>query len=196
MLDSFHASLLFRSLKLHFTTEKYNYFAYNGRIRGDSIAAKNKFEATKTKFFYASLGKHPDPEGLLVANFLAEPRAFIIDIVGDKGYNVYSDWLSRKASLHYRFAQELEHFDSIKEFKEVTDSGLPLLIEKYLEGNVSPETVVILDSCIHKLDEWAQLKHPLLDQTILKLRKYKPFVSYDKKKVRSTILKTYTISAK
>lgn len=151
---------------------------------------------SKSRFFYAQLGKHADPQGLLVSNFLADPKAFIIDIVSDKGYNVYSNWTGRNASLYYRFTQELEHFDSVRQFSQISDSGLPLLIEKYLEENISPETVVIIDSCINKLDEWAALKHPLLDQTILKLRKYRSFVPLNKEKIKTTFMKTYTSSAK
>ncbi len=85
-LDPFHASLLFRSLKLHYTT-KYNYFERNGKVRGDSLASKQKFLQNKTKYYYGLLAKHEEPFQLVVSNLIFDPTLFIVDIVNDKGYN-------------------------------------------------------------------------------------------------------------
>ena len=145
MLDSFHASLLCKSLKLHFNSEKYDYFKFKGKLkRGDTLAARNKFLQNDIKFYYEQLGKHEDPGNLLVSNFLANPKAFITDIVSTEGLTIHEKRVGRLSSLYYNFEQELSKISSIKEMMS-TNNGLPTLLSMYVSGELSPETIVIID---------------------------------------------------
>lgn len=195
-MDAYDASLLYRGYKLHFTSEKYDVLRFNGKVKGDTIAARQRFLQTKQRHFYSTLARHADPRGLLVSNFIVNPKAFIVDIVTDSGYNHYTDWVRRNSQLYYNFSQELEHFESVKDFKAISGSGIPLLIEKYIEKQISPETVCIIDACTQKLDEWVNLTHPLLEQTILKLRKYRSFVQINRQKIKQSLQRHYGVYAK
>jgi hypothetical protein len=68
-------------------------------------------------------------------------------------------------------------------------NDLPHLINEYIGGRVTPETVVIVDAFANRLDEWAKIDHPLMKKVQLKLRKYRPFVEFDKKRAKSIISK-------
>jgi hypothetical protein len=58
------------ALRNHFNNEKYDYFLYNGKVSG-SVAS---FEKRKDRFFFEKLAKHRDPHGLMVANFVYNPK--------------------------------------------------------------------------------------------------------------------------
>lgn len=182
-LDPFYASLLFRSLKCHFTQEKYDYHLYNGKVGGSSVAAKNAFESKKTKYVWAKLAKHADPVGLVVSNLIQDPDTYITEVVNDKGLNTYSKWDVRHASRYYNLEKELKRFDSVSQIFNVgPDDEMPLIYEMYISEEISPETIVLLDSLRPILEMTKDNKHPLVAQHNLKLRKYRSFVDIDRRK--------------
>lgn len=192
MIDSFQAYQLYRSLKLHFTSEKYDFFLYRGSIKNvKSIKDKNRFLESNTKYYYETLGKHKDPGNLLVSNFIINPKMFITEIISNEGQENYNNRVARLSSLYYNFEQELRQFSSIKQLMSTTSSNLPIIIERYISKRVSAETVVILDSVLNKFDEWQKIDHPLLDKHVLILKKYKPFVPIDKKRIQKVFEKHY-----
>jgi hypothetical protein len=73
------------------------------------------------------------------------------------------------------------------------DGEYPIIINKYLEGTVSLETVCILNR-ITGFIEWAS---QLVSETILfpdiadKVIKYQQFLEYDEKKMRNLILNLF-----
>lgn len=188
-LEPFQASLLFRAIKFHFTQDKYDFVKYHGKVSGDTIANKQKFMADKSRYHYSRLGKHADPEGLLVANFIKNPKSYIIDIVNDEGQRVYDDWVSRKASRYYNLECELKTFDSIKQLMNV--SNLPPIIEKYISDEISPESIVLIDSVTHILSKMDERAHPLLEHHHLKLRKYSSFIDINIGKVKTIFEKVF-----
>ncbi len=189
-LDPFPASLLFKSLKLHFTTEKYDYNKYCGKVSGDTIANKQKFMHNKQRYFFARLGKHKEPVGLLVANFIHNPKCYITEVVDDNGLARFEQYIARNASRYYTLQQDLKKFDSIKEL--LTIGSYPAIIDKYIAEDITPETVVLIDSVTKILDKIDEQCHPLVEKHLLKLRKYRSFVKTDVEKAKAVFERQWT----
>ena len=106
----------------------------------------------------------------------------------------YTDFIKRMDSLSYLVKNDLEQFTETKEFNHLLmvdeDGGYPPIINKYLEEEVSLETVCVLD----KLTGFIEWANQLVSDTILwpeisdKVTKYKQFLEYDEKKMRNLIV--------
>jgi len=200
-MDPFVAYNTYNALKLHFASESYDYLKYNGQTKnGGTVAAHRKFLANKQKIFFAQLSKHDDPQGLVVANLLENPKAYITDIIGPDGQDVYLRWLGRQNRISHLFKTELESArlcEGGMRMMKLDQNGLPVLIHEYIAGTVSPETVAIIDHFANRLDVWAKtVDHPLMKQVQLKLRKYKPFVKFNKTKVKQILQEQIELNKK
>lgn len=193
-MDAYAANLLFKSLKLHFTTEAYDYFKYNGKVK-DSKALQQKFLQNNQRFYFAKLAKHENPEGLVVANLLIDPKMFIGDVVSPEGLLAYSEWKGRQARLSYLFTEEMTTNDNYKNILKRSESGLPFLIHELIGRRLTPEVVIMVDGLIGRLDKWSTDQHPLMQKIQLRLRKYRPFVKYDKDKAKATLQKLIQAAA-
>jgi len=192
MNDAFALSILYRALRLHFTQDSYDFVKFQGQVSGNNLLAQQKFNNSKQKFLFTSLGKHKDPKNLIISNLIYNNKSFILDITSEKGYNTFNEWENRQAQLYYNLSQDLNKFEYIKELTSISRSSLPILIEKYISEDISSESVVLIDSVIHKLDDWQKIKHPLIENNILKLRKYRSFYSPDIEKIKRIFLKKWS----
>lgn len=189
-MDPFVAYQQYNALRLHFTTESYDYVKYGGKTASTkTVAAHQKFLANKQKNLYYMLSRHADPEGLIIANLLHNPKAFVADIVGDEGQEIYLEWKARQARLTFQLEQELSENDNWRKMVAMADNGLPHLISEYIAGRISPETVAIVDAFANRLDDWSKMDHPLMKNVQLRLRKYRPFVRFDKARAKATLSK-------
>ena len=188
----FHASLLFRAVKFHFNQEQYDFYKYNGKVAGNNIAQKNAFESDKRKHLYSKLARAKDPVGLLVSNFIIDPKIYITDVVDERGHARYEQWHARHATRYYRLEKELAaNFDSVNQVFDTKSSDLPAIYERYISGDISPETVVLINTAIPILEDTKESLHPLVAQHNLKLRKYGSFVVADRKGVIETFAKVF-----
>ena len=187
-MDPFVAYQQYNALRLHFTTESYDYLKYGGKTASTkTVAAHQKFLANKQKNLYHMLSRQSDPEGLVIANLIHNPKAFVADIVGDEGQEVYLEYKARRARLLFQLEQELSENDNWRKMVAMADNGLPHIISEYIAKRISPETVIIVDSFAHRLDDWSKMDHPLMKNVQLRLRKYRPFVTFDKSRAKKVI---------
>lgn len=187
-MDPFIAYQQYNSLRLHFTTESYDYLKYGGKTKNTAtVAAHRKFLANKQKMLYTQLSRQSDSEGLVLSNLLHNPKAFIADIVSSDGQDIYTAWKTRQARLMFQLETELSANDNWRKMVAFSDNGLPHIISEYIAGRISPETVAIIDSFAKRLDDWAKLDHPLMNNVQLRLRKYRPFVRFDKTRAKAVI---------
>ena len=169
------------SIKNHFSSPRYDYFKYGGRSRA-KITAFNK---RKDKYWFEKTSrKYPDNQivDFLVSNFVTanNPSSLWIGEIINSGERTYADWMKRQQSISYLFKEEsiklLEEnkLDSLFECK----SGHPIILKRFLGGDISLETFVIFDiifSFSEKFDE--KLLDPVWETVSMKIRKYKPFLS-------------------
>lgn len=177
------------TLKNHFTTKSYDYFKHQGKSRTVTPAS---FNQRKDKIFFMKLAKHQDPKHFLVANFVESDNVWI----GDLAYNElaqenYTRWTKRIQSLSYLFKED------IKKLKEDFDSNFivkdgqhPPALRLYLRKEITLETLVILIDVVRCFSHWQKnMQDDIVWKDLShKLVKYKPFLEYDKTKMKNILL--------
>ena len=183
------------SMKSHFTNPKYDFFKYGGKSR----ATVSSFNKRKDKYWFEKTSrKYSDQEILdfLLSNFITanNPQNLWIGEIINSGERNYSEWMKRQQSLTYLFKEQLEELLSEKKLDEVFDcsKGHPPILKKYLGGDLSLETLIILEkifSFVKKFDK--NIKDPVWETVSLKIKKYIPFINinivYYKKILRKIV---------
>lgn len=190
-MTAFESYKMYVALKLHFTTDNYDFFKFNGKTK---IKEEN-FEKRKDKYFFKKLtNKHKDSEVLpyFVANFVADPSNWIGTMVRTDGDENYQNWKKRMESLHYTFSEEvdflLSQVDNFDDLFKLQGTHPPLL--KFLLGKkISMETFVIIDQILDFITRFDKI---ITEQIIWKdirrtALKYSPFLTTDIVKYKNTL---------
>tara|TARA_Y200000002_G_scaffold347522_1_gene322776 strand:+ start:315 stop:911 length:597 start_codon:yes stop_codon:yes gene_type:complete len=169
------------SMKSHFTNPKFDFFKYGGKSR----ATMTSFNKRKDKYWFEKTSrKYSDEEVLnfLLANFVNTdtPQNLWIGEIINSGERTYADWMRRKQSMTYIFKEESEKLLLENELEIVFDcsKGHPLLLKRYLGGEISLETFTILEkvfSFVKNFDK--KLDDPVWESVSLKIKKYIPFIN-------------------
>lgn len=184
--DAFELYIYYLALKRHFTSD-YDFFKYQGKVSANI----NSFEKRKDKFFFFKLSKRKEAREILLANLLEEPNIWIGDIFDDKAEARYTEWLKRQQTLTYSFKRELNHLTDDLQSDIVTEDGQhPKLLRLYTTGNISIETLIILNDVIKFFGYWNKnISDTIIWPDILnKCKKYRPFLEYDLEKMRKIVL--------
>ena len=169
------------SMKSHFTNPKYDFFKYGGKSR----ATMSSFNKRKDKYWFEKTSrKYSDEEVLnfLLANFVTtdNPQNLWIGEIINSGERNYAEWMRRKQSLTYLFKEQSEKLLLETNLEKVFDcsKGHPLVLKKYLGGDLSLETLAILEKIFSFAKDFDQkLKDPVWETVSLKLKKYMPFIN-------------------
>ncbi len=183
------------SMKSHFTNPKYDFFKYGGKSR----ATVSSFNKRKDKYWFEKTSrKYSDQEILdfLLSNFITanNPQNLWIGEIINSGERNYSEWMKRQQSLTYLFKEQLEGLLSEKKLDEVFDcsKGHPPILKKYLGGDLSLETLIILEKIFSFVKNFDKtIKDPVWETVSLKIKKYIPFINinivYYKKILRKIV---------
>ena len=168
-------------MKSHFTNRKYDFFKYGGKSR----ATMASFNKRKDKYWFEKTSrKYSDQQVLdfLLSNFVIadNPQNLWIGEIINSGERNYSQWMKRKQSLTYLFKEQSNELLSNKNLNEVFDcsKGHPPILKKYLGGEISLETFIILEkvfSFVKNFDK--KLTDPIWETVSLKIKKYIPFLN-------------------
>lgn len=191
-IEPFEAFRYYQALKLHFESDSYDAVKYNYK----TSAKPQSFWKRKDKYFFAKAGskfnKIPDLINFYVAHFISDVK-WIGEM--DKDDN-YTAWCKTMQSISYNFEKEIytlsESVDSFDQLFEIETH--PLVVTKYLEGDITLETLVILD----RLTGFVRRADKTITETIIwpdlrrKILKYRPFVNVDEMKMKKIVLKVFT----
>lgn len=191
-MDGFKAYKYFMAVKLHFTTEKYDVFEMNGRVAGSRVA----FERRNDRGLFEKLAKKFDNEQefiqFLVSNFAYGHKNVVYSNESDEYYRT---WMKRKESRTQHFTNDLTNIINHLEMNRIpaeqlysVETGMPELLNLYLGGHVSIETMVVLQDFDDYLTKWEPLIM-LWHDSFLTIRKCTRFVKYDKIKLYSIYTK-------
>mgnify|MGYP001461559773 FL=1 len=171
------------SLKNHFTNPKYDFFRYGAKTR----ATVTSFNKRKDKYWFEKTSrKYSDQEVVqfLVSNFISSdnPQNLWIGEIINSGERNYAEWMKRQQSLTYLFKEQMNTLLSENELENVFNcsKGHPVILKKYLAGEVSIENVVICEKIFsfrEKFDK--KLDDPVWETVSLKIQKYLPFLNID-----------------
>lgn len=187
--DAFELYVYYVALKRHFTSS-YDFIKYNGKIKANS----HSFETRKDKFFFYKLSRLSEGKDIIFANILDSPNVWIGDLLEEKAKDVYIGWRKRIDSLSYVFRTDLSELNEDDPNQDILTKGdHPRLLRLYMMNRVNIETLIILDDLMNIFSYWNKnIRDNILWPDIYsKCKKYKPFINYDKEKMRKIVLDKY-----
>ena len=168
-------------MKSHFTNSKYDFFKYGGKSR----ATMTSFNKRKDKYWFEKTSrKYSDEEVLnfLLANFVNTdtPQNLWIGEIINSGERTYAEWMRRKQSLTYIFKEQSEKllFENDLDTLFNCSKGHPLILKRYLGGEINLETFTILEKIFSFVKDFdKKLDDPVWESVSLKIKKYLPFIN-------------------
>lgn len=183
------------SFKNHFTREKYDYFKYAGKTNA-SITSFNK---RRDRYFFEKMSRQKSDieiKEYFLSNFITEdPSKIWIKEIIQNGEGRYTDWKKKSQSLSYVFSEETSSIFTKKNFDSVfsISKGHPVILKKYLGGEISIETLVILEKILKFRERFDfKLQDPVWLSVSLILKKYEPFLNIDVSKYKEMLKRIVT----
>jgi hypothetical protein len=183
------AYLLFLALRTHFSNPKYDFFEMRGKIR----ASKETYYKRKDRSFFEKIAREYTIEELrdfYIANLL-EDKHYITDLIDENAKLAYTDYIRRRQSLSYNCANDMARtFDQgIQDSFRICSDRYPVLVILFLHRKINIETMIILNDFIPYVDKFDKYFSDdiVWSRIALKIRKYKPFLKYDKNKIKSIL---------
>lgn len=188
----FAAYALWNALKLHFTSDSYDYFKYHGKTN----VSKQSFTIRKDKYYFYKLSRKYSLEELknyYVANMIGGNGEWVGEMVGPNGEEIYAKWQKTQQSLTYTTENDIiglfdgvdgAEFWSMDDYFKPVDGGWPMIITKLMHDKIKLETVCILIDTIGCMPRWEkQITEDIVWPSYHRLiKKYTPFIQYDKDK--------------
>ena len=171
------------AIKNHFTQKKYDFHKYNGKVK----ASLQSFYKRKDRFWFEKLSRNKSDQEVIeffVSNFITctDPSKLWIGELMREGEDRYTSWKKRTQSLSYTFKEELESILIDQDLDSIFSSkkGHPPLLKKYLSGQTSIETMVILDKILGYRKEFDnRIQDPVWETVSMRIKKYSPFLHID-----------------
>ena len=185
---------MYLSLKLHFTTDTFDYFKYGNAAK----ASQQSFDSRRDKFFFVKLSrtfKEDELREFFVANMIVEDKVYPATLVREGAKN-YQEYLKRKQSLTYRFKEDVFTLHDISQKFDklfIIDGMHPPLLKAHLGGRISIETLAIF----HKIFNYVENFDKIIKEEIVwrpirnRILKYEPFIFIDKGKYKNIIKQQY-----
>ena len=193
-MTGFEVYKMYLALKLHFTSDSYDYFQYGGNAKASQVS----FDQRRDKFFFVKLSrKFKDFElrEFFVANLTAEDKVYPATLVREGAKN-YAEYTKRKESLSYHFKEDVatlhEMCDRFDDLFKVTSVHPPLL-KAHLGGRICLETLTIFNKIFQYVPQFdKQIKEKIVWKPLRnKVVKYDPFLFVDLGKYKSIIKHQY-----
>ena len=191
----FAAFAMYNALKLHFTTDSYDYLKYNGKTN----ISKTTFSSRKDKYSFYRLSRKYNMEQLrdfYIANFTRNHDInWIGDIMGPDGESNYREWQKRVQSLTYTFENDIIYLldkygiEGEKIFR-VDGGNFPVLLEEVMRGSVHIETLIMLNNNVDFIStHWTpRIKDDIIwPEWKRKILKYSPFLQYNEQKIKEIL---------
>jgi hypothetical protein len=188
-LNGYDLYCTYQAIKLHFTSESYNFFHYDGKTR----VSIDAFQKRRDKFLFHRLArKYRDDEMVpfLVANFVHSDDNWTKSLLEDEAEETYKDWKRTTDSMSKIYVEDLQKIATKETFNDlfkVEDGQFPKLLVTFLQKDVTIETMVILNNIFDFIRIWDKkisddIIYPKVSR---KIRKYGAFlaVNVDKYKI-------------
>ena len=192
-MTGFEVYKMYLALKLHFTSDTYDYFQYGGNAKASQVS----FDQRRDKFFFVKLSrKFKDFElrEFFVANFIEEDKVYPATLVREGAKN-YAEYTKRKESLSYKFREDCETLHNEYENFDDLFSGNPHppLLKAHLGGRICIETLTIFNKIFQYIPHFDKtIKDEIVWKPLRnKVVKYEPFLQVDTGKYKSIIKAQY-----
>lgn len=195
MITGYEAFGIFQALKLHFTSDSYDFFKYHGK----SKISVEAFELRKDKYHFYKLSRRlPNREELIlfiVANLLHNDNLWVGDLLTEESETIYRARQKILQSLSYTFENDcrvlFEGTDNPNDVLQSDDGDYPRLLVKTLQGVTQIETLCILNSILNFFPMWSKkitdtVRWPNYRR---KVEKFAVFLTYDSVKYKLILKK-------
>ncbi len=195
MITGYEAFGIFQALKLHFTSDSYDFFKYHGK----SKISVEAFELRKDKYHFYKLSRRlPNREELIlfiVANLLHNDNLWVGDLLTEESETIYRARQKILQSLSYTFENDcrvlFEGTDNPNDVLQSDDGDYPRLLVKTLQGVTQIETLCILNSILNFFPMWSKkitdtVRWPNYRR---KIEKFAAFLTYDSVKYKLILKK-------
>ena len=194
-MNGFEAYRTYLAVKRHFTGNGYDYHRYNGKVN----FSPSSYEARRDRMHFERLAKkHPlDLVDYLVTVFLTDPKAWVGSIVTNP--TMEKEHAKRRGRID-SFSREI-----VIELEKLGDDNTPsklflfgkrqhpLVVFKTLSGELSIETLVVLDRLFGLRERWeARLANdPVWCELRTRIEKYDGFLKVDMAKAKTALLEMW-----
>jgi len=188
MYGGFDVYKVYLGVKLHFTTKTYDYIKYGGKVN----ATLDSFTKRKDRYFFHKLSTKYGQDNILdffVANFLADSKRWVGNLLENDGRDVYLDYRKRKEAFTYHFRN-----DCILVRNDFTARGLsfdngflaidgqhPRLLRLLIQKKLAIQTAVVFDHFLSFVKNWnVEIKEKFVWPEIAsKVTRVKPFINFN-----------------
>lgn len=190
-MTPYQTCCLYRSLKLHFTSD-YDFIKYQGKVK----YYPKDFATNNHKFVYERLAsKYKDKEifNFIISNLLINEQVWIQEFIHNPDcFDIYKEYNKKIQSLSYTVENDLINIQDNKSVIKVTDGEFPKLLRLMLQKQVCMETIIIMDDFMDFIPYWNKnIKDDILWPKVkFKLKKYGRILQYDKIKFKEILKKS------
>jgi|TARA_E500000178_G_C16833490_1_gene667151 Zn-dependent M32 family carboxypeptidase len=180
---------IYNALKLHYTDEKFDAYKYNFKVR----VSPRTFDSLRYRYTFEKLGAKHDQDYIIdyITSNMIENVMWIHDMTKDN----YDKREARLQSITYRLKKDLAQFQDFNKMCECIH-GNNLLIDAFIQEEVSLETVSIIDSLVNfikpllpKLIDPLQMKRA---RAVLAMKYKSSLTKINMKKMREEVIKAFT----
>ena len=188
MYGGFDVYKTYLAVKLHFASDTYDYYKYGGKVN----AKLETFTKRKDRYFFHKLStKYAESDILdfFVANFLADSKRWIGNLLANDGRGVYLDYKKRKESFIYHFKQDCGTIVSDFSRRSLSfDDGFlcpngqhPRMLRLLIQKKVSYQTAVVLNHFLGFTKNWDKeiTEKIVWPEISLKVARVKPFINFN-----------------
>lgn len=200
-MNGYEVFCTYQALKLHFSTDTYCYFKYNGHV----ATKPEGFEKRKDKYQFHKLArslKDDEVQGFFVSGFLLNTKAWVDYFLEPQARERYLAWRKKIDALSYLFNEDMDKIVNNKHDKGIgsifvppKDGTFPFIWTMMNRGEIMPETIVILHGLTGILDLWDEKYKSdyIYEKTSKLIRKYEPFLHLDVVAFREIVRKHLTV---
>jgi len=188
MYGGFDVYKVYLGVKLHFTTKTYDYIKYGGKVN----ATLDSFTKRKDRYFFHKLSTKYGQDNILdffVANFLADSKRWVGNLLENDGRDVYLDYRKRKEAFTYHFRNDCvlvrDDFSarglSFDNGFLAIDGQHPRLLRLLIQKKLAIQTAVVFDHFLSFVKNWnVEIKEKFVWPEIAsKVTRVKPFINFN-----------------
>lgn len=156
-MTGYEAFGLYNAIKLHFTTDSYDFHKYNGKTH----VTVDSFEKRKDKYYFYKLSrKYPSRDSLisfLVSNFMHGGNNWVGDLLDADAENNFLDHQKFLQSVSYIFENDCKTvFGGFENPDEAlyTDGEYPVLLNLAFQKEIHFESLCILNMILGFVPVW------------------------------------------
>lgn len=196
-MTGYDAFLVYQGIKLHFTTDGYDYINKYNRTYRCSIET---FDKRRDKYSFHKLarkfGTKEELEFFVASIFLSNPKAWVGELNGDAMHDVYLHHRKIKESLEYSTIEDLNRIgirtiDDLKKSLVIDEreDAYPPLLRCVMAKEIELETLIAIDILTNCFESWSKQIHDtvIFPKWRMRLQRYLPFMAVDKKNLSHQI---------